>query len=177
MQKQLEHYLQRARVAAQRDSVIYRTPAVATLKRMVRVVEKLKPELKFSFNAPAEEILFAGEREDLEEIAGNLLENAMKWGKSHARVSLVAAEAGDDEPGTFALVIEDDGPGIPEDQIEAVFEPFRRLEASRNRGTGGSGLGLTIARRAVEQHGGTLTLGNRPGGGLVVTARLPRPRA
>jgi signal transduction histidine kinase len=170
MQKQLEHYLQRARVAAQRDSVIYRTPAVATLKRMVRVVEKLKPELKFSFNAPAEEILFAGEREDLEEIAGNLLENAMKWGKSHARVSLVAAEAGDDEPGTFALVIEDDGPGIPEDRAREALKRGTRLDETKP----GTGLGLAIVSDLVKEYGGKLGLGRSALGGLRVVVELKR---
>ena len=100
----------------------------------------------------------------------NLLDNAVKYGGG-ARVVV------EDDGALLIVRIEDDGPGIPEDKFEAVFEPFRRLEASRNRGTGGSGLGLTIARRAVEQHGGTLTLANRPGGGLVATVRLPRPQA
>ena len=72
------------------------------------------------------------------------------------------------------MTVEDDGPGIPEAAMATVFEPFQRLEVSRNRGTGGSGLGLTIARRAVEGHGGTIVLANRPGGGLLVTVRLPR---
>jgi signal transduction histidine kinase len=58
--------------------------------------------------------------------------------------------------------------------MEAVFEPFRRLEASRNHGTGGSGLGPTISPRAVEQHGGERRLKNRRGGGLVTMVRLPR---
>lgn len=70
--------------------------------------------------------------------------------------------------------IEDDGPGIPEPELEAVFEPFHRLEASRNRGTGGSGLGLTIARQVIAAHGGTISLANRRGGGLTVTVWLPR---
>jgi len=170
MQKQLDHYLQRARVAAQRDSVIYRTPAVATLKRMVRVVEKLQPELKFSFNAPAEEILFAGEREDLEEIAGNLLENAMKWGKSQVRVSLVAAEAGDDEPGTFALVIDDDGPGIPEDKAREALKRGTRLDETKP----GTGLGLAIVSDLVKEYGGKLGLERSALGGLRVAVELKR---
>ncbi len=100
----------------------------------------------------------------------NLIDNAVKYGGS-ARVSL---EDGGD---ALSIRIADDGPGIPETDMETVFEPFRRLETSRNRGTGGSGLGLTIARRAVEQHGGTLVLANRPGGGLLATVRLPRSSA
>jgi signal transduction histidine kinase len=69
--------------------------------------------------------------------------------------------------------IADRGPGIPEDQLERVFEPFYRLEASRSRETGGTGLGLTIARNIIEQHGGTITLANRKEGGLEVKLSLP----
>ena len=97
----------------------------------------------------------------------NLIDNAVKYGGS-AWVELV------DREDALVLRVQDNGPGIPETELEAVFEPFRRLEASRNRGTGGSGLGLTIARQAVEQHGGALRLANRPGGGLLAEAVLPR---
>ncbi len=74
--------------------------------------------------------------------------------------------------------IEDDGPGIPEDEIGDMLEPFKRGDASRNRETGGAGLGLTLARAIAEQHGGTLTLANRKTAdgtveGLVATLRLP----
>jgi len=99
----------------------------------------------------------------------NLIDNAVKYGGG-ARVVL------DDTGREILIRIEDDGPGIPEADMQTVFEPFRRLETSRNRGTGGSGLGLTIARRVVEQHGGTVRLSNRPGGGLRACARLPKPQ-
>ncbi len=98
----------------------------------------------------------------------NLIDNAVKYGGG-ARVGVI------DEGTQLLIRIEDDGPGIPDADMQIVFEPFRRLETSRNRGTGGSGLGLTIARRAVEQHGGTLELSNRPDGGLLASLRLPRP--
>jgi signal transduction histidine kinase len=97
----------------------------------------------------------------------NLIDNAVKYGGG-ARVVL------EDQGQKILVRIEDDGPGIPEADMQMVFEPFRRLETSRNRGTGGSGLGLTIARRAVEQHGGTLQLSNRPCGGLLALVHLPR---
>jgi signal transduction histidine kinase len=99
----------------------------------------------------------------------NLIDNAVKYGGA-ARVVL------EDKGRDILIRIEDDGPGIPEADMQSVFEPFRRLETSRNRGTGGSGLGLTIARRAVEQHGGTLVLSNPPGGGLLASVGLPKPR-
>lgn len=96
----------------------------------------------------------------------NLLDNAVKYG----RQAKLSAEL----EGAFAVIrIHDDGPGIPEDELEKVFDPFYRLETSRSRDTGGTGLGLTIARNIAEQHGGTLKLRNHPGGGLEAVLTLP----
>jgi signal transduction histidine kinase len=97
----------------------------------------------------------------------NLLDNAIKHGKT-ARVDVRAT------PAAIETVIDDDGPGIPEQDLARVFEPFYRVEGSRNQETGGVGLGLAIARSIVEAHGGTLTLANRPEGGLRVTLTLPK---
>ena len=69
------------------------------------------------------------------------------------------------------------GPGIPEAELERVFEPFYRLEGSRNPGTGGTGLGLSIARNIAQSMGGELTLRNRAGGGLEAKVQLPRRQA
>ncbi|MBK1662464.1 ATP-binding protein [Paracraurococcus ruber] len=105
----------------------------------------------------------------LKRAIANLVGNALAYG-SAARLILQAPEA----PGrTIRLAIEDDGPGIAPESLEAVFEPFRRLEGSRNRETGGTGLGLTIARDILRAHGGTLVLRNRPQGGLAALATLP----
>ena len=68
----------------------------------------------------------------------------------------------------------DDGPGMPEAELERAFEPFVRGESSRSRETGGTGLGLGIARNIARAHGGDVTLANRPGGGLEATLTLPR---
>jgi signal transduction histidine kinase len=96
----------------------------------------------------------------------NLIENAARYGE-RARVELLADER------RIVVRIDDDGPGIPEDQIESVFQPFRRLDASRSRETGGTGLGLTVARTIVRAHGGDVRLTNRPEGGLRVEVSLP----
>ena len=96
----------------------------------------------------------------------NLLDNALAFG-GEATVEVTA------EPGAINVCVMDRGPGLPDDMLERVFEPFRRNEPSRNRTTGGVGLGLTIARSLAQEHGGTLTLANRPGGGLAATVRLP----
>ena len=96
----------------------------------------------------------------------NLVENAEKYG-SQARVKLWLEADG------ACIEIEDDGPGIPEDQMEEVFQPFFRLESSRNRDTGGIGMGLAIARMIVRGHGGDIHLENRSEGGLKVLIHLP----
>jgi signal transduction histidine kinase len=90
----------------------------------------------------------------------------VKYGKC-AHVNLV--------PGTeeLAIYVDDEGPGIPPSERERVFAPFIRLESSRSRETGGTGLGLTIARNAVRSMGGDVSLSNRPEGGLRVTVTLP----
>ncbi|MBW4091588.1 MAG: HAMP domain-containing histidine kinase [Proteobacteria bacterium] len=98
----------------------------------------------------------------------NLTSNAIMYGGG-ARVRLLAAGA----DGMVTIEIEDDGPGVPPEQLDLVFEPFHRGEPSRNRETGGVGLGLPIARNILRAHGGDITIANRPGGGLKVTVRLP----
>lgn len=104
----------------------------------------------------------------LKRALGNLIANATAYGGT-ARVRLQAGTTG------IAITVDDDGPGIPDADLSRVFEPFVRLEASRNRGTGGVGLGLTIARQAIAAEGGTLVLANRPGGGLRAQVTLPVP--
>ncbi len=100
----------------------------------------------------------------------NLVQNALRHAGA-ARVSLSQDGGG----GAIRIMVEDSGPGIPPDQLEAVFEPFRRLEGSRSRDTGGAGLGLAIVRRSISRLGGTIALENRgPGGGLRATITLPQ---
>ena len=97
----------------------------------------------------------------------NLVANALNYGGS-ARVTLCPPR-----DGTVAVQVDDDGPGIPAIDMDRVFEPFQRGERSRNRETGGTGLGLTIARNVLRAHGGDVTLANRAGGGLRATVTLP----
>jgi signal transduction histidine kinase len=97
----------------------------------------------------------------------NLVENAVSYG-GNASVQL----SRDDK--NYEIVIEDEGPGIPEAEQSRVFEPFVRLESSRNEETGGTGLGLTLVKAIAEGHGGAVTLENRSGGGLRARLRLPR---
>jgi signal transduction histidine kinase len=95
----------------------------------------------------------------LRRVVDNLVGNALRYA-GQARVSV------DLSAGVTRLVVEDDGPGIPEAELQRVRQPFRRVESSRNRATGGTGLGLYIAQQLVRRQGALLVLGNRPGGGL-----------
>ena len=97
----------------------------------------------------------------------NLVGNAVKYGGA-ARVAVTAPEAG-----IATITVEDDGPGLPPDQLERVFDPFYRVEDSRNRETGGTGLGLPIARNIFRAHGGDVVLANRAGGGARAIVTLP----
>lgn len=100
----------------------------------------------------------------LKRCLGNLVDNAVKYG----RVARVRIE---DEPGRLVIHVEDEGPGVPEDQLARIFEPYYRLQASQRQG---HGLGLGIARNIAQNHGGELVIANRAGGGLHVTLTLPR---
>lgn len=168
MLTQVQHYLQRARIAAQRDSVVFRTPADPLLERMVRVIAKLNRKLSVDLQISERDMIFSGEAEDLEEIAGNLLENAAKWARSKVRVRL-DPDMGGKRP-ALRLTIEDDGPGIPEDKRADALKRGKRLDETKP----GTGLGLSIVADMIEEYGGALSLGTSELGGLSVTVVLPQ---
>jgi len=97
----------------------------------------------------------------------NLVDNAIRYG-GHATVKV------EDAADRLTIRVLDDGPGIPEAELEQAFEPFFRGETSRSRETGGTGLGLGIARNIARAHGGDLVLRNRAEGGLEAILSLPR---
>ena len=103
----------------------------------------------------------------LKRAVANLVANALSYGGA-ARVVLRPPANG-----VVTVAVEDEGPGIPAPDLDRVFEPFQRLEPSRNRETGGTGLGLPITRNILRAHGGDVTLSNRGGGGLRATITLP----
>jgi two-component system OmpR family sensor kinase len=114
---------------------------------------------------PGPPITIEGTPLALRRMVGNLVENAIKYGeRARLRLRIIGDRC--------VMETDDDGPGIPEQLQQQVFEPFFRIEASRNRDTGGIGLGLATVRGIVLDHGGDLTIGNRKGGGLRVTIAL-----
>jgi len=116
------------------------------------------------------DVVVLGDRLALRRVIANLLDNAIKYGRvAHVRLSL-----GRD---TVVVSVDDDGPGIPADRRQAMLEPFNRLETSRNRATGGAGLGLAVARSLIEAHGGTIEIATAPSGGARVSVELPVFRA
>jgi signal transduction histidine kinase len=108
-----------------------------------------------------------GRAQALKRCLQNLIDNALAYGR---RADITLRDEGE----VLNIAVSDDGPGIPEGEIERVFEPFYRVEGSRNRNTGGSGLGLSIARNIAQAHGGSVRLRNLARGGLEATLRIPR---
>jgi signal transduction histidine kinase len=116
---------------------------------------------------PVESVVVNCRPDALKRAIRNLLNNAVKYGKT-ASAAIMAT------PNMIEIIIDDEGPGIPEQELERVLQPFYRVEGSRSRETGGIGLGLAITQSIVQTDGGELTLTNRPEGGLRVKVKLPR---
>jgi signal transduction histidine kinase len=116
---------------------------------------------------PADPIVYNCRPDALKRAIRNLLDNAVKYGKA-ASVTIQTT------PKTIEVIIDDEGPGIPEQELSRVFDPFYRLEESRSRETGGVGLGLAIAQSIVQAQRGELVLSNRSTAGLRARIALPR---
>ncbi|MFQ5601193.1 MAG: ATP-binding protein [Candidatus Krumholzibacteriia bacterium] len=123
--------------------------------------------IELSIRVGAEPARILGDASLLTRALDNLIDNALEYG-GVAEVRLV------DEGGKVAILVADAGPGLPEAQLERVFDPFYRVDKSRSPGSGGAGLGLSVARTIVRGHGGDITLRNRPEGGLEARVTLPR---
>ncbi len=121
-----------------------------------------------SYDGPAH-LRLHGRQTALRRLLDNLIDNAVKYGGA-AEVGLYGRDD------AVEIEVADRGPGIPAEQREKVFQPFYRIEASRSRETGGTGLGLAVARSIARAHGGDVTLRDREGGGLIATVWLPRPK-
>jgi signal transduction histidine kinase len=168
MQQLVSTYLDRARISARSAVVGKRADATHVMLRLIRVMEKLNPRVTIAMVRPDASLpWFRGDESDLEEMAGNLLDNACKWCKTSIGVSLVAERTA--SGANLLIKIEDDGPGLTEQEAEEVLRRGVRLDEK----TPGSGLGLDIVKELVGVYGGSLQLKRSVLGGLLCELRLP----
>jgi signal transduction histidine kinase len=166
MRRHVDHHLARARALGRRAVVNARSPVWPSLEALQRTLSRIHPDVTFDIDGP-HGIVFQGERQDFEEMVGNLVDNAGKYGAKRVFVSLAAL--GDQR---FQVIVEDDGPGIPAEQRESVLGRGARIDTEKP----GTGLGLSIVKDVAEIYGGGLELGESEDfGGL--SARLTLPRA
>jgi signal transduction histidine kinase len=144
--------------------VVFRAPVLPVIDRMLRVMRKLNPDMGFALKGHAAGVMFAGESADFEEILGNLLENAAKWGNKQVRITVEPSNS------AFVVSIADDGQGLGDDQMAEALKRGRRLDETKP----GTGLGLSIVSDTVREYGGGLKLGRSDLGGLDVSIKLPR---
>jgi signal transduction histidine kinase len=153
-----------------KDDVLQEATVEVVFNGLVReVIDEqcvLGREVSFQSELP-EEFGYRCRPVHLKRALSNLIDNAARFGP----VQVAARE--DAERHLLEIEVIDQGPGIPPDQLEQVFEPFARLDTSRSSATGGAGLGLTIAHSCVRAHGGSIILKNRSAGGLCATVKLP----
>ena len=171
MRGQLAHHLERARIAARVTVVGTVTEVAPAMEALRRTMEKIHRDRGIAIELRADpRARFRGERQDLEEMAGNLVDNACKWAASQVLVEvLVEREA---EPGADArlrIIVDDDGRGLSEAERAQVSRRGQRLDESKP----GSGLGLAIVVDLAALYGGSLTLGSAPSGGLRAELLLP----
>jgi len=166
MQDQVDHHLRRARAAARAAHGLgERTPVGEVLDELAVMLERVfeTKGVEIDWRAP-DDLAFLGERQDLQEIFGNLIENAAKWCRRRVRIS-----AGASVPGQMVVVVEDDGPGLPADQRDAALKRGTRMDED----TPGTGLGLSIVEDLTRAYGGRVTLADSDMGGLKVLLELP----
>ena len=168
MGDQVAFYLERARAATRAGAIGVAADAAPALAAMARTFGKIYPAVDLLVECP-NQLRFLGERQDLDDMLGNLIDNACKWsrGMVEVRAELLPASARD--RAFFQTVIDDDGPGLPEDQRAEALRRGRRLDETKP----GSGLGLSIVADLAAAYGGRLELGLSPLGGLRATLVLP----
>ena len=167
MRRQVDHHLARARAVGRRAVGMSRARVWESVEAVLRAVTRLYERARFDLDG-SREATVAIERQDLDEILGNLIENAAKYGGGSVFVTI------DADPGNTEhceVWIEDDGPGIPEEERERIFDRGARLDTEKP----GTGLGLAIVRDVVRIYGGDVELDESEDlGGLLVRLKLPR---
>lgn len=174
LNEQVQWQLKRARRAALVGAPHLRTPIVPALESVLRVLRKVYAQRQLEFiclpvahDASPDDLCFQGELQDLQEMVGNLLDNACKWADHRVQCRVMAHDTRH-----VVIQIDDDGPGVSPDQYEHVVQRGRRADES----VPGTGLGLSIVSELAHVHGGSLTLHSSELGGLQVRLILPRAR-
>jgi signal transduction histidine kinase len=164
MANSIDHYLSRARIYGKQDAIGYRTSVRTVIDDLSFAVEHIHKSRGITIELNCmEDRWFRGEAQDLEEMAGNLIDNAFKWAKSKVRINCSS------DHNELTLTIEDDGPGIAEDELETITRRGKRLDET----TPGYGQGLGITEDIAILYGGSLEFGRSTLGGLKVELRLP----
>jgi len=167
MRQQVDHHLKRAR-AAGGGAIGTASPVAPALTDLVRAMEKIHADRNVSIETQlAPDLLFRGETQDLSEMVGNLLDNACKW--AHGRVVLRSSRLEGSPRPMLEIRIEDDGPGVSEEECETLFERGSRLDETKP----GSGLGLAIVRDVATLAGGEVRLERSSLGGVAAVLHLP----
>ena len=164
---QMEHLLTDLMAYARAENPVTEHELIAICDLVSALAQSAPYEVTLEMEAGCGQFLIAGSRVALTRMFENLLENARRYGAGLVLVRLRKTRAG------LLVTIEDDGPGLPNDSLQRVFEPFVRGESSRSRATGGTGLGLGIARAIAHTHGAEITLENRDEGGLRASILFP----
>ena len=169
MKHQVDHHLRRARAAARSQGPGERTPVAQVLDELARTLERIfrSEGVIIDWDCP-DALCFQGERQDLLEIAGNVIENACKFSRGKVRVT-----AAEDGPARLVLTVDDNGPGLAPEQRDEMLRRGARLDESAP----GSGLGLSIVDDLARAYGGEVRLGAASLGGLRVQVILPRIRS
>ena len=165
MQTNVEHYLKRARMAARAEALGARTEVRPVLDGIARLMNRLYDAKGIDVTVfGGAEAVFTGEQQDLEEMVGNLMENACKWAKADVQVSV------SDDASELRIEVDDDGPGLTAEEREGALKRGVRLDET----TPGTGLGLSIVTELAELHKGVLELDEAPAGGLRARLRFPK---
>jgi signal transduction histidine kinase len=171
MRDQVNHYLDRARIAARSNVIGAATDVEPVVGRLVRAMNRIHEERGLDLSSTVEKgARFRGEQQDLEEIVGNLVDNACKWAKTEVNIAVdYECPQGEAKPGHLRFLIDDDGPGLTPQQREQAIARGRRLDETKP----GSGLGLSIVSELVALYQGKLRLDRSPAGGLRAEIELP----
>ncbi len=162
--KNVDHCLSRARTFGTEKVLGSRSAVKSTVEDLVYAMQRIYQERDLGYDfSNLNECWFRGEDQDLEEMMGNLMDNACKWAEKHVSIAAVTEED------RLLIIVEDDGPGIPEEEIENVMQRGHKLDESKP----GHGQGLGIVKDIVYLYGGKLKLGKSPLGGLQATLDLP----